>query len=204
MTAQFTIPGLPHDLIHLDRIGDRSLRVRQVTQAGRLVADDHDSIMREGRAFSADTCIPNVSSDVSNNLFRRMVITPSAGNYPQVLISYAMEAKGAMSLWILDVAPTSGTAIVPVNLNHNRSQTFLGTVLRDPTVDLTGATFMGGQLADGAGQGAVSSGNRGARPAHVLQPGKHFMIQLQNLSNNTTRACINVELYNDNSPEVYA
>lgn len=204
MSSQFTIPGLPNDLIHLDRIGRRSLRMRAVSQSGLLAAEDHDTIMREGRAFSADTCIPGTSSDVTNNNFRRMVITPAEGNYPQVLISYIMEAKGTMSMWVLAVAPTGGTAVAIVNLNHNRSETFGGTVLRDPAVDLEGATFKGGQLADGAGAGGTRSGSQGSRPAHILEPGKHFMIQLQNTSGGTTRACINVELYNDANPEVYA
>jgi hypothetical protein len=198
VTQFYTHKGIPSDLLHGGVVDRRAMKVTLMAQSGELAATDYRTLVREGRLYSLDTCVPGVSPIVADNATRTMMVIPTSDNAPVITIGYVMEGAGTFSLWVVPQADYSGgTAIPAVNLDHNSNGNLQAVVLRDPVITtLNNSQFKGAQLVQGAGLGAGRSGSQADRTGHVLRPGEAFLMRLLNTSGGAVRACINAEIYN--------
>ena len=187
------------DLLSADGVFVRAL----LADGGRAATDTHTRIHRGG-VFSIDTTTPGASVSIANGASLSVAIVPDADNYPHVTFMVKLGGKGRFLLYELanNEAVTAGTAMVPANKKWGSEATLAATATKNPTVDLTGATFKEGCIilgATGAGQSRTGS-DTSFDDEVIVTPGKPFYLQVINESGAAVDACICLDAYN--APEI--
>jgi hypothetical protein len=165
----------------------------------RLAADAHTRIHR-GEMFSIDTTTPGFDVSVANGASLGVVIMAATGSYPHLTFTVKLGGKGRFLVYELasEAVVSGGTELSASNKKWDSSKVFGGTALRNPTVNLTGATFKEGcSILGVTGPGQTRTGGVASFDQElIITPGRPFYLQVLNESGGAVDACICIDAYN--------
>ena len=179
--------------------GDSNINTKILSSTGRPFASDPHSIVHEGRMFEVSTFDPDVSASINNGANLDLVIIPGEGNNPHVDASYNLGGAGYIATYELDPEQsiTGGTELSAVNNKFYSETVFNGTILLNPSLSLTGATYKGGAAIVGTSQGQTRTGGSGDFALeHIIRSGYPYLIRLHNSSGGSVRGSMNAVMYN--------
>lgn len=172
-----------------------AIKVQPLSADGKAHAGTAHDRAHQGVLFRIDSSDATYDAQILNGTSLDMVITATGDNYPHLDIAYRLGGAGRILVYKLDVAPTGGTAITPKNNKWDSATTFGGTVLRNPTVDLTGAELKSACMILGTAQGNTRTGSAGAFYDEEIVDGI-CLVRLVNNSGGTVTACLCINAYN--------
>lgn len=175
------------------------LPVQPLSSGRRPFTDDPHSIVHQGRRFLIDSATPSFDTSIANNGVLEVVVTPSDGNWPHVVGEFYLNGAGRFSVYELaSGAVTGGTALTAVNMKRDSDTVFGGTAVRNPTINMTGSTWLGSVLILGAaGQGSNRSGSSGrSNDEFIMKAEVPMLFRLTNTSGTAVHGCLRIDVYN--------
>lgn len=166
----------------------------------RKDAVDAHTRIHKGQIFSVGTIDISGTNEIAIGSTLDLVITANAGNYPHVTFDFSLGGAGKFLVYELpDVNVLSGGSSLQVtNKKWNSVNAFNGDALKNPTINMTGATLKHGCIVLGTttNSGKPEGGSGSFDSEFILQPGKPCLIRLVNDTAAAINGCLYASLYN--------